>query len=671
MADDGAVCEYVLDPEDHETWGGEEGEHCAVDDRVLNEDGVWTCPHAVETGEELCIFHLPPERKDDRDAVGAFLDAVDDGGTDDGPGASERTSQFLGARFGAFDLRGWVTDLDTGGETVRMTHTEFKGVVNWSGMEVDVASLHLNGCDFAAEISFEGATLSGLVDFSHATFERAAEFELVTFERRADFEGARFRGAVDFSMATFGGDTDFSRAAFDDRAEFGGATDVGPGAIGDLLGFDDLGSDLGVTFEGTVHFDDAEFADDAGFKNASFEEAAYFRASFNKGARFENSTFSGDAHFSGFAELRAEFGGPADFGRVTFDGDTYLRVEFGSDADFHGAEFDGEADFRAEFGGNADFHEAEFGNGAAFVTAVFREEADFSDVAAGTGVDFEGATFGHALSFENADLRGVSFVDSEAQGADFREAHLESADFERASLRNANFERAKLSNTDLFGADLSGARLYGARIGDAAINTETTLDGHGDHRCVYDPRSGYEYDDNDDENVGQLRKAMGAYHVIEELTRTNTLPDEQSQFFVRRQDMRRAQLRREEPFPRLEYWFSEIQNAVFRHGESFIRVIAWAIGVIVAYALVYPAGGWLETTSSTGSSPVTYARILHEPVLLWKSLYHSAMLFTTGNPYGGVTATNVTAEILQTTEALLGPTLLALVVFVLGRRAAR
>jgi hypothetical protein len=47
------------------------------------------------------------------------------------------------------------------------------------------------------------------------------------------------------------------------------------------------------------------------------------------------------------------------------------------------------------------------------------------------------------------------------------------------------------------------------------------------------------------------------------------------------------------------------------------------------------------------------------------------MMFATGNQYGGVVATNGPAQALTSVEALLGPTLLALLVFVLGRRAAR
>jgi hypothetical protein len=47
------------------------------------------------------------------------------------------------------------------------------------------------------------------------------------------------------------------------------------------------------------------------------------------------------------------------------------------------------------------------------------------------------------------------------------------------------------------------------------------------------------------------------------------------------------------------------------------------------------------------------------------------MMFATGNQYGGLMAADEIGQVITSGEALLGPTLLALLVFVLGRRAAR
>jgi uncharacterized protein YjbI with pentapeptide repeats len=278
-------------------------------------------------------------------------------------------------------------------------------------------------------------------------------------------------------------------------------------------------------------------------------------------------------------------------------------MKFGEDANFYETEFGREADFwKTKFGGKVDFRLTEFSGEAEFEAVEFSGKADFRLTEFRGKTSFSGAEFLDIISFTRTKFGdSPKFIDTNMSSANFEEAHLENADFERANLSEANIERAKLSNADLFGTDLSGAQLYGARIGGAVINTETLFDEkHHKYRCVYDPNSEYEYEyeSDDEEQVGQLKKAMGAYHLLEQLTRANTLPDKQAKFFARRQDMRRAQLR--EDGRRLQYWFAEAQNAVFRHGESFSRVVAWAVGTIITFTFLYPIGGWLKKASTTG-----------------------------------------------------------------------
>jgi hypothetical protein len=76
MSDVDGTCEYVLDPDDPETWGGEEGDECFVDEDVLNENDVWNCPHEAEDTFEteygemgLCLFHAPVDKKEDEAVV--------------------------------------------------------------------------------------------------------------------------------------------------------------------------------------------------------------------------------------------------------------------------------------------------------------------------------------------------------------------------------------------------------------------------------------------------------------------------------------------------------------------------------------------------------------------------------------------------------------------------
>lgn len=298
-------------------------------------------------------------------------------------------------------------------------------------------------------------------------------------------------------------------------------------------------------------------------------------------------------------------------------------------------------------------------------------DADFTEGSL-EKADFERARIDTA-DFEDATLLNANLNHVTARDANFQEASLEGSDLKGSDLSGAIFERATLSNTDLFGADLRGAELYGVRLGGASVNIETKLvddDGY----CIYDPRSSHEYDSNDDNgerDVRQTRKGMGTYRALEQLARANAFPDKQSTFFIHRQDMRREQLRIQEQFPRLNYWFAELQNAVFRHGESFSRVVGWTLLTMAFFSVLYPLGGWIEKEASTGEvvQVYTYNAIIESPVLLWESFHHSAQLFLTGG--GPLKPTNTVGEMLMFVESLIAPILLALIVFVLGRRAAR
>jgi uncharacterized protein YjbI with pentapeptide repeats len=386
------------------------------------------------------------------------------------------------------------------------------------------------------------------------------------------------------------------------------------------------------------------------FESAIFEDATTFERVDGGTIHLQEATFESGATFE-YSDVEGIYCMDAAFeGETTFDDATILDCGF----------------MDATFEDRVGFDGVTFAETAAFNRAAFHGETVFRNAEALDGISLKNTVFEAGGDFAHTDLVEGKFNSASLSGVSFEKAILENADFERADLTNTNLERATLSNADLFEADLSGSRLYGVRIGGAAINTETVFDRHGENRCVYDPNSAYEYDPEGDEPIGQLRKAMGSYHVLEKLTRENTLPDEQASFFVRRQDMRRAQLREDESVPRINYWFAEVQNAVFRHGESFSRVIGWSVATIVLFALVYPVGGWIQTDSGQA---ITYGTVADSPLLLWDVFNHSTRLFLTGG--GLLETTGLAGEVLTTIETMIAPILISLLVFVLGRRAAR
>jgi len=121
---------------------------------------------------------------------------------------------------------------------------------------------------------------------------------------------------------------------------------------------------------------------------------------------------------------------------------------------------------------------------------------------------------------------------------------------------------------------------------------------------------------------------------------------------------------------------AKMARATLLYGESPWRVIGWSLSIILGFALLFPLGGWMKPE---GGEPISYAQIstgegIAEAVggffsILGDSVYYSTLTFTAlgfgdFNPVGFGRA-------LTTIETGLGAVLLALLVFILGRRAAR
>lgn len=563
------TCGYVLDPDDPETWGGRESDECHVDAEVLNEDGVWACPHSAERDAEFCVFHQPTAEKDDEYLVKALRETIETATKRRENDPQNELLNFLGARFGTVDLSENPLDLAAKNRGLNFSYASIEGEWNWSDSRLDIAYTR-----------FIGASFSSSVKFRDTVFECDIDFRRVEFRRNASFLNAEFAGSTAFDQAEFRGYANFIETEYETTASFGE-----------------------TTFRKLARFRDVEFKDECSFNQAVFGDTA----------NFSDGEYAGTTKFYG-----VEFNGTAYFRGTNFTGETYFR------------------------------------------NAKFSERSDFVEV----------------------NLQGVTFIDADVSDVRFTDA----------DCREANFESAIMSRTTLFGADFRGAKLSGAILGDVRVDQDTRFLGHHDTEtessphsrslirsrpcCVYDP----DYEQHSEfENVD---KAKSVYRALEELGRRAARPRLQAQGFVRRQDLQKNAYwngatdpetsLRERLIAGSRWSRARTAELVILYGESPWRIIAYSLGVILTFGLLYPLGGWVRTTSATGSqSPVTYARIVEDPMLLWKSIYHSSMLFATGNRYGGITAINFTGEVLTATEALLGPTLLALLVFVLGRRAAR
>lgn len=267
----------------------------------------------------------------------------------------------------------------------------------------------------------------------------------------------------------------------------------------------------------------------------------------------------------------------------------------------------------------------------------------------------------------SAALRDTNLYEAVLDEADLEDADLTDASLANASLVGANLERAVFTQADLFNADLRYSRFYGAVFAEARITNETTFD----NRCVYDPRSESQVEESNDD-VDRLTKAAGAYQELEKLCRENALANQQSHYFVRRQDIYRLQHKQSGRYGRAIT--ARAARMFTLYGESPWRVIATSAVVILLCGLAYPLLGGVALSS--GGEPLTIFKPMGTPLAqlpggTWlANLYFSLVTFTTLG-YGDIQPASAPVQLLAGIESLIGASLLALLVAVLARRITR
>jgi len=293
------TCDYLLDADDPETWDGEQGDECHVDEEILNEHGLWGCPHEVAgevDGEHLCLFHLPVDKKDDERVVEAFLEVVEGADSTD----SKKQGQFLGGRFGKFELSENTTVMQDC--LINLSHAVFD-------------EIKAEQTEFGGDLVCRGIRVNRQVNFKQAVFRGNAVFWDVEFGSFADFEFVEFKEALSFENADFGLLTDFSYVTFEEVSDFSGSEFEGD--VNFLYAnFNDIVLFESVKFGGDATFDSVEFSDGVSFEDTIFEQnAEFWRSEFFGRSDFENVNFNGEMHFE-----QSEFYEYANFVGLTLDG---------------------------------------------------------------------------------------------------------------------------------------------------------------------------------------------------------------------------------------------------------------------------------------------------------------------------------------------------------------
>lgn len=371
----------------------------------------------------------------------------------------------------------------------------------------------------------------------------------------------------------------------------------------------------------------------------------------------------------------------------------YLRHADLSDANLPHTDLSGASLWYADLP-NADLREAEFAATVNLRETLLTESDLFGAVTTEVDAELLDAPLSPMYPFRiesrgaipatlrEADMRRVDLEGVDFGFIDLREVAFTSADCEGTRFDEANLNRATFENADLSSADFSQAYLYQTRFDGAQINDQTQFDPDGevgnpstDNACRYDSEippeaptrclSDHAASENDtDPEEARARRARSTYNRLEELAGENGFPELKSEMFVRRQDARRELLTAQGK--RLKSSFAWVQKSLFNYGESFLRVATISTAIVLGSWLWFLSSGTVETESG---QRVALDTVTNDPILVWETFYHSISVFFAGQ--GPLEPTGVAGQVSTVGVRASGPVLLALLIFVLGRRAAR
>jgi len=389
-----------------------------------------------------------------------------------------------------------------------------------------------------------------------------------------------------------------------------------------------------IVFPEKISFGQITFSDPANFFGATFGAGANFRgATFSQGADFQHATFIGGVDFSGAKFIKEAI---------------LLDVTFSEEADFMGATFTKGADFfGARFTKGAFFWAATFSGGANFGKVTFAEGADFKDASFDSGeVIFEDSTFrGRTLFTSRKDENKTNKVFSGAEKVNFKSVIIDppgaltfiEADLKKCLFLNTNLERVNFCAVDW--PDIKG------RIG------------------VYDEKRL----DEEEEKAGKGKREKGILLVqLERLYRELKKNYEDNRDYERAGHFHygEKEMRRRNPETGIGFYcLLTLYWLMGGYGERWVRPLIWIIVLLAVSTFGYL---WLGLFPAGGKQPLSW-RIFSD--WLTASLYSFQVIFLLRPDE--LILTGLEAKALHTTQSLLGPLLIALLVLGVRQKLKR
>jgi uncharacterized protein YjbI with pentapeptide repeats len=318
-------------------------------------------------------------------------------------------------------------------------------------------------------------------------------------------------------------------------------------------------------------------------------------------------------------------------------------------------------------------------------------------------------------------LGEVNLSEAVASEADFSianllDAKLIDAELRRADMRGSLLEEANLTRAGLFDTDLRWSEFHGALLKDNQIDRNTQFGNH--YSGKLDGRTTENFD-----------KAAWSLRQIQRLFEENAFPKKAREAKIERKNLRRRENWAKAPIPspvrHVVAWEkrfvgklkrgakslvsgSEEENKedkddapkidrplevdekggfsalvswsrlatsgfVSRYAESPRRVVGVSLLTIVAFGLLYPFFGGMETSATSSTQYAFYTTTFTVPEQVetfFYNLYFSAVTFTTLG-YGDIQPATPATQTLASVQSFLGALLMALLVYVFGRQSTR
>lgn len=540
---------------------------------------------------------------------------------------------------------------------------------------------------------FEQVSVAGTAEFRNAVFG-ALSVATSQFEGAVDMSFCQFTGQVDFAEAECDAEVTMDEARLESDASFAGArfgSEVsfrGAEFSGDAHTIDDADFEATV-FRDTVDFEKAEFRF-GNFSGAEFHGNAIFvETTFGDGALFQRAEFDASGLFA-----RAIFADETDFSSTAFADSAYFdEVQFNADTTFADATFESDTTFEAsEFEGSSNRHNDD----ANFESATFLAGADFTDVS------FRYTNFTNTEFAEDAWFEGISVADSIVFRPQPTETEETLIHLENATLRGGTLGQPEGGRVFY---DLTGGSVGAVRLDDAHCDlplfdhfrfADTDFDGFDftSHKAHLAENNWIIH-----EFAAQADRVSGGTAAVENtatlentyLKAKNAAADfgdrkAAAEFFIKEMLYRRKKnwdiaaghtvgsITDVSPRNRLRSLGKWVGNHILYqtcgYGERLWRVLYVSGAVILFWGLIYtiiPQG--IEGGKARGVDSLAQLATPEGLIILGRNIYFSTATFITLEYVGGSPAGS-TARWLASLEAFSGALLIALVVFVLGRRVA-